>query len=259
MPLKIGKTEKYMLQTIEERGAMLMHLIDPDKIYNEQAVKSAKIAEENDADMILIGGTIGAQGTVLDETVKMIKENTSLPVLLFPGNISGVTKYADATYFLQMLNSRDVYWISTAQIQGAPLLAKLGLEAIPTSYLVVEPGRAVGWIGNANLIPRDRADLAAACALAGKYIGAHVVLLESGSGAPEPAPIPMLQAVAKACGDDAIPILAGGVRTADQATDVVKAGFKGIHVGTAFEDLEGAAKKIKSLAQATHKQGKKRV
>ena len=124
--------------------------------------------------------------------------------------------------------------------------------------MVLEPGRAVGWIGNANLVPRDRADLAAACALAAKYMGAHILITDSGSGAPEPAPLPLVEAVAKACGNDLMYFLAGGVRTPKQATDVISAGCHGIHVGTAFEAGD-VAKKVKEMAKAVHDAGKKRV
>ncbi len=130
-----GKVEKYYADKMEKQGAMLFSLIDPDKTYLEKGVAVAKASAENGADVILIGGSIGAQGATLDDTTKMIKEEVDVPVVLFPGNISGLSPYADAVYFMYMLNSRDVYWLSTAQIQAAPVIAKMRLEAIPTSYV----------------------------------------------------------------------------------------------------------------------------
>lgn len=257
--LAAGKVEKYYEEKMREQGALLFSLIDPDKLYLEKAVQIAKSACEGGADVILMGGSIGAQGTVLDETVKMIKEEVpSIPVVLFPGNISGVTRYADAVYFMQMLNSRDVYWLSTAQIQAAPVIEKVKIEAIPTSYLILEPGRAVGWIGNANVVPRERSDLAAACALAAKYIGAHVLITDSGSGAPEPAPLPLVSAVSKACGKDLFYFYAGGVKNPSQGADIIKAGAHGIHVGNAFEEGNISAK-VRAMSTAIKKEGKKRT
>ncbi|MEW5955931.1 MAG: phosphoglycerol geranylgeranyltransferase, partial [Candidatus Micrarchaeota archaeon] len=174
-----GKIEKYYADVVARQGAMLFSLVDPDKTGDDKGAKIARASCDAGADAIIVGGSIGAQGTLLDDTVKAIKESVNVPVVLFPGNISGVTKYADAVYFMSMLNSRDVYWLSTAQIQGAPVVQRAGIEAIPTSYVVLEPGRAVGWIGNANLVPRDRPDLAYACALAARYMGAHVLISDS--------------------------------------------------------------------------------
>lgn len=253
-----GKVEKYYAEKVSSEGALLFSLIDPDKSFLEKGAEMAAKSEQAGADAILVGGSIGAQGAELDDTVKLIKESVSLPVILFPGNISGLTKYADAVYFMHMLNSRDLYWLSMAQIQAAPVVARMGIEAIPTTYLVVEPGRTVGWVGNANLLPRERPDLAAACALAARFSGSHVLIADSGSGAPEPTPAPLVSAMAKACGDKVFLFSAGGVRSPEQARDAIEAGAHGVQVGTAFEsgDIE---KKMRSMREAVKKAGKKRV
>ncbi|MFH1442921.1 MAG: geranylgeranylglyceryl/heptaprenylglyceryl phosphate synthase [Candidatus Micrarchaeota archaeon] len=255
--MKEGKVEKYYREKIESEGAMLFSLIDPDKSYLERGAAIAKVSYEEGADVILIGGSLGAQGAHLDETVKMIKEEVSVPVVLFPGNISGLTDYADAVYFMHMLNSRDAYWLSTAQIQAAPVVQRMRIEAIPTAYIVVEPGRAVGWIGNANLVPRDRADLAYACALAAKFSGSHVVITDVGSGAPEPAPKEMISAVSKACSKDLLYFVAGGIRSSEQAKGIIEAGADGIQIGTAFEEGD-VRKKLREMVKAVKDAGKKK-
>jgi phosphoglycerol geranylgeranyltransferase len=253
-----GKTERYYAEKMASQGAMLFSLIDPDKSYLEHGVAIAKESYENGADVILLGGSIGAQGAQLDETARMIQEEVSVPLVLFPGNISGLTPYADAVYFMHMLNSRDVYWLSTAQIQAAPVIQKMKIEAIPTTYVVLEPGRAVGWIGNANLVPRDRPDLAAACALAAKYSGSHVIITDSGSGADEVPPLELISGVSKACNKELFYFYAGGVRTPSQAGQVIAAGADGIQVGTAFEAGK-IGEKIKKMSEAIRKEGKKHV
>ncbi len=256
----VGKIESYYREKLASQGAMLFSLIDPDKLPLEKAAAVAKTSLEGGADAILVGGSIGVQGTVLDETVKLIKDAVggTMPVVLYPGSPGGLTPYADAVYFMQMLNSRDVYWLSTAQIQAAPVVHKMKLEAIPTSYVVIEPGRAVGWIGNANVVPRERSDLAAACALAAKYLGARVIITDSGSGAPSPATKELVSAISHVCQNDVMYFYGGGVRTAEQAGEVIAAGAHGIQVGNAFE--EGVTpKRLKEFAQAIRKEGKKRV
>jgi phosphoglycerol geranylgeranyltransferase len=254
-----GRVEKYYKEKLAEQGAMLFSLIDPDKFYLEKGAAIAKASYENNADVILVGGSIGAQGSVLDETVKMIKDAApGLPVVLYPGNISGISQEADAIYFMHMLNSRDVYWLSTAQIQAAPVIKRIGIEAIPTTYLIIEPGRTVGWIGNANVVPRERSDLGAACALTARYTGSHVLITDAGSGAPEPAPVEMIAAIAEQCKGALLYFNAGGVKTPAQAAACIKAGADGIHVGNAFEET-ASADKIKAMAAAIRTEGKKRV
>ena len=253
-----GKVEKYYRDKVEKEGGLIFSLIDPDKSYLERGAAIAKLSYEEGVDAILIGGSVGAQGAHLDETVKMIKEEVSVPVVLFPGNISGLTDYADALYFMHMLNSRDVYWLSTAQIQAAPVVYRMHIEPIPTSYIVLEPGRTVGWIGNANLVPRDRPDLAFSCALAAKYSGSHVVITDSGSGAPEPAPMEMIAAVAKACAKDLLYFYAGGIRTPEQASGIISSGADGIQIGTAFEEGD-IRKKIRDMVKAVKDAGKKKI
>ena len=97
MNTKFGKTEKYIYERLEEKGALMFMLIDPvDYRTPELAIKTAKQAEEGGADLILVGGSIGAQGELLDYVMKGVKESVSSPVVLFPGNIATLSRYADA-------------------------------------------------------------------------------------------------------------------------------------------------------------------
>ena len=114
-------------------------------------------------------------------------------------------------YFMSMLNSNDPYWLSGAQIAASFPVKRMGIEVIPTSYIIIEPGRAAGWVGRAQLIPRNMPYLAAITALAGEYMGSHLAILESGGGAPEPVPPAMIKATKETI---SVPLLvAGGVRT----------------------------------------------
>jgi len=245
--VKPGKVERYIMRKIEEEGAILLALIDPDKTPFEKGAKIAEASYEAGADVILVGGSIGAQGLVLDKTVKMIRDKVDIPIVLFPGNVGTITPYADAIYFMSLLNSRDVYWVSTVHIQGAPIVKKTGIEPIPTAYIVLEPGRAVGWIGNANLVPRDRPDLAAATALAGEYLGAHLVVMDSGSGAPSPAPPTLISTVKSVI---SVPLIyGGGCKTPEQVRTTIEAGADGVQIGTAFEIDDGYEKTKETVAK----------
>ena len=257
--MRIGKVEKYIHEKLEDEGGILLSLIDPDKTPFEKAARIARAADEGGSDIILVGGSVGAQSLILDKTTKMIKENVDIPVVLFPGSPTAITPYADATYFMYVMNSRDVNWVTTAQIQGAPNVKRLGVEPIPTGYIIIEPGRAVGWISNANLIPRDKPELAAATALAAEYMGAHLVITDCGSGPKDPASPQFVKVVKSAI---SIPYFyAGGCRTVEQARALILAGADGIHVGTAFE-VNGSDKvkqKVAEMAKAIKQAGKEKM
>ncbi len=255
-----GKTYKYILKKIREDKGLTFMQLDPPNYTPKFCGKIARVAEENGLDVFAVGGSVGAQGELLDESIKCIKENSSLPVILFPGNIATLSKYADAAYYMYLMNSNDPYFISGAQIGGAFPTKRLGLEAIPTAYILIEPGRAAGWIGKAQLIPRNMPYLAAATALAGQYMGSHLIILESGGGAPESAPLEMVSMVKKTI--DIPLIVAGGCRTAKRAYATIKAGADIVQIGTAFEVSKGDLKKMgrtfKEITSMVKKAGKEK-
>ncbi len=231
--------------------------LDPPNYSPEMPGKIAKVAEENGLDAFAVGGSVGAQGKALNECLKEIKENSSLPTIIFPGNINTLSRHADALYFMSMLNSNDPYWISGAQIGASLPVKQMGLEVIPTSYIIIEPGEAVGYMGRAQLIPRNKNYLAAVTALAGQYMGSKLIILESGGGAPQPCAKEMVSATKKLI--DVPLIVAGGIKNEKQAYETIGAGADIIHVGSAFEackgDLKEMGKKFKAITAAVKKAG----
>jgi phosphoglycerol geranylgeranyltransferase len=253
----IGKTEKYILEELQKKKGLMFALIDPlDYKSPEEAVRTAKNADEAEADIILIGGSTGVQGDLLDIVAKQIKESVSKPVVLFPGNISTLTKYADAVYFMSMLNSRNTYWISEAQMLAAPMVRHYRIEPLPTAYVVVDPGGTVGWVGDAKRIPRNKPKIAAAFGMAAECMGFRFFITDAGSNPAEGhIPIEMVKAVKSSI---TIPyIVAGGVKTPDEARAVMKAGADIIQVGTTFE-REGSTEKIRAMVKAVREGAKSR-
>jgi phosphoglycerol geranylgeranyltransferase len=253
----MGKVEKYINDGIEREGALLFVLIDPlDYLSLDKAVNTAGEACDAGADIILVGGSIGVQGNILEEVTKGIKEKVNVPVVLFPGNTGTLTKFADAVYFMQLLNSRNPYWISQAQALAAPIVKQLGIEALPVGYIVVEPGGTVGWVGDANKVPRGKANIAALLALAGEYAGSRFIVTDVGSASElGPVPLDMVKAVREAI---AVPyIVAGGIKTPKQAVDIVKAGADAIHIGTIAQDAKDVGRTVKEFVKAVKAEGRR--
>ncbi len=251
MRLKVGRIEEGLAQAVERAGAAHLTLIDPDSQTPAKAAHMAEAAAIGGTDAIMVGGSVGATGLLLHETVEKIKERTDLPVILFPSSLAGLCENADAVFFMSLLNSRSTSYLIENQALGAPLVLRYNLEPIPMAYIIVEPGGTVGWVGDARLIPRKKPELAAAYALAGKYMGMRLVYLEAGSGADSPVPLPMVSAVKKALGDILL-IVGGGIRSGSAAADLVRAGADLIVTGTAVESSEDATAFVSEVTAAMH-------
>jgi len=241
-----GRVEKYLLDKIRVEGAIHITLIDPEKATTHSASRIAKEAESCQTSAIMIGGSTVASTPHLDSVVKAIREAVKIPTILFPNNVTGISKYADAVWFMSLLNSSDPYFITGAQILGAPLIKKYGLEAIPLGYIIVGEGGAVGVIGKACPIPYNKPELAAAHALAAQYFGMRFVYLEAGSGAKQPVPTKMIKLVKSVI--DVPIIVGGGIKTGGQVKEIVNTGADVIVTGTIMEQSKVKGK-IKELVE----------
>ncbi len=237
MRIKVGRIEEGLAQSVDSNGSAHLTLIDPDSQTPEQASRMAEAAALGGTDAIMVGGSVGATGVLLYQTVEEIKKRTDLPVILFPSSLAGLCENADAVFFMSLLNSRSTGYLIENQALGAPLVLRYDLEPIPMAYIIIEPGGTVGWVGDARLIPRRKPELAVAYALAGKYMGMRMVYLEAGSGADSPVPSSMVAAVKRALGEVLL-IVGGGIRSGSAAADLVKAGADLIVTGTAVERTE---------------------
>ncbi len=234
-------------------------LIDPDEIGYDNAARFAAEAERAGTDAILIGGTVGVQGELLDETVRKIKNAVKIPVILFPGDISGISPFADAILYLSLLNSRNPYYISGVQALSAPIILRWGLEVIPTAYLITEPGgeTAAGWVGDARPLPVRKPSITYAYALSARFLGYKFVYLEAGSGAAYPVDDRLVMAARKALGNAPL-IVGGGIRSPDVAVQKIQAGADVIVTGTVLEGADDVYSAVSAFASAIHSAERKR-
>jgi len=210
-----------------------MSLLDPDKLTPPEAGGVAFRAQLAGSDGIMVGGSTGVTAEKTDATVKAIKDRARIPVILFPAGAHALSRYADAVFFMSMLNSQDVRMIVGEQAKAARAIQAWGLETIPMGYLVVAPGMRVGEVGHAKPIPRDDVEEAVRYALTAQFLGMQLVYLEAGSGAPEPVPAKMVAAVKE---EIAIPlVVGGGIRTPEAAREIAAAGADIVVTGTVIE------------------------
>jgi phosphoglycerol geranylgeranyltransferase len=229
----LGRVEKYLLEKIAAEKTIHMTLIDPEKITPTQAAMVAENSKASGTSAIMIGGSTFNSQEHLDNLIQAIKGAVDLPTILFPNNVSGISRYADAIWFMSLLNSVDPYFLVGAQILGAPLIKKFNIEPISMGYIIVGQGGTAGVVGKAIAIPYDKPELAAAHALAGQYFGMRFIYLEGGSGVANPVPPEMIKTVKKYL--DVPLIVGGGIKTKGQAAAAAQAGADIIVTGNLIE------------------------
>ena len=236
----LGRIEKYLLEKIKAEGSIHITLVDPEKMTPSQASKVAENSKINGTSAIMIGGSTFVSQTHLDDVIQAIRRIVRIPIILFPNNVTGISRYADAIWFMSLLNSVDPYFLIGAQILAAPLVKKYGLEPISMGYIIVGEGGTAGIVGKAIAVPYQKSELAVAHALAGQYLGMHFIYLEGGSGAKNPVPPKMIRMVKQSI--DVPLIVGGGIRTKEQALAAASAGANVIVTGNVIESTGGKHK-----------------
>lgn len=232
----VGTVEKYLKDRIKDEGAIHITLIDPEKVNARAASHIAHVAESCQTAAIMVGGSTVISTSHLDDVVKAIKKTVNVPIILFPNNITGISKYADAIWFMSLLNSSDPYFILGAQVLAAPFIRKFEIETIPMGYIIVGEGGTAGVIGKISPIPFNKPELAVAHALAAQYLGMRFVYLEAGSGAKQSVPTDMVKMVRDLT--KVTLIVGGGIRNGKQAREIVNAGAQVIVTGNVTEGFE---------------------
>ena len=239
-----------LMKVRQERGAGYFVLLDPDKNDLESLPSLIREATEAGADAFLVGGSLMLTN-VFEDHLRTIKQNTSVPVIIFPGSIMQVSPLADAILFLVLISGRNPDYLIGNQVIAAPIVRRAGLEALSTGYMLIEAGNTTSaeFMSNTKPIPRDKPDIALAHALAAELIGMKLVYLDAGSGARESVSDDMLRTIAQRC---SLPIIVGGgIRTPEDARKKVEAGASFVVTGTITE-LNNHRSFIREFAEAVH-------
>jgi phosphoglycerol geranylgeranyltransferase len=239
----IGPVEKLLIERTK-KGPVCAALIDPEDFSPKQASDTAVKATDAGVSLILVGGSTLANQGRLDSVVRAIKGHkvsrqnhmrSHTPVILFPGNITGVSRYADAILFSSLLNSTNPYFIIGAQALGSIEVYKSKIESIPMGYLVFGNSSAASFIGQVNNLPASKPSLAVIYALAAKYLGMRTLYLEAGSGSGEPIPAETIRAVRRIY--DGLLIVGGGITTTETARRAAKAGADILVIGNLLQSF----------------------
>lgn len=228
-----------ILETLAERSRAgkksIAVLVDPDKVADSgQLQHLINLASENLVDFFLVGGSL-VTTTNMAEVVKQIKDNVSIPVILFPGNSMQVEPGADALLFLSLISGRNPELLIGQHVIAAPIIKNTKLEVIPTGYMLINSGKttSVAYISNTTPIPDDKYSLAACTAMAGEMLGLRAIYMDAGSGAEKEISARMIATVKKSI---SVPlIIGGGINTRQKAFAALEAGADMIVIGNALE------------------------
>jgi phosphoglycerol geranylgeranyltransferase len=244
----MGKIEEYLHASRRKKSALIFVLIDSEVSKIRESVTLAKSVEKIGASAILVGGSSATDQIEMAQVVKTLKKSIKIPIILFPGNVTGVVPQADAILFSSLLNSENPYYITQAQALGAPSVLKFGLEPLPTAYIIIGEGTTAWFVGAARAIPFDKAGIAAAYSLAAQFLGMRFVYLEAGSGAKQSVRPEMVRAVRKVF--KGFLIVGGGIRDASTAKEIVAAGADALVIGTMLEKEGNSLKKLAEIANS---------
>lgn len=216
---------------------LLAVLLDPDKFDLSYAKKFTGKVNESIATHIFVGGSEVAINAT-EKVVREIKKHTSLPIVLFPGDVTQITSYADAILFLSLISGDNPEYLIGKHVKAVSKLNTTNLEVISTGYILIENGKesAVQRVTKTKPLSRNSVSHIVDTALAGNYLGMNLIYLEAGSGAVHPISAEIIKKVKQKL---SIPlIVGGGIRNIEQLHDTYKAGADLVVIGTAFEEDE---------------------
>lgn len=230
----MGAIFKELQESAVKNSRLLAVLIDPENFINEDTGSFFRALPPQVSHIFVGGSTASAFET--QKTIGAIKENSSLPIIIFPGDYTQISSMADGLLFLSLISGRNPEYLIEQQVKSVRRLRQTALEIIPTGYILIDGGKncAVQQVSNTRPIAQHEIEIIVDTALAGEYSGKKLIYLEAGSGAKIPVSSKIISAVKEAL---SIPlIVGGGIRSKEQLETAYTAGADMAVIGTAFEN-----------------------
>lgn len=222
-----------LLKTETKRKAFAV-LLDPDNLTREGCLNILALSETHQVDYFFMGGSLVTTQNQA-ALIQLIKENSNIPVILFPSNSLHIDQQADGILLLSLISGRNPEFLIGQHVLAAPLLKASQLEILPTGYMLVDTGRqtTASYMSGTTPLPYDKPAIAACTAMAGELLGMKFIYLDGGSGALKPISPEMIAAVKRSI---EVPlIIGGGIKTKEMAHAAYKAGADIIVVGNEIE------------------------
>ena len=210
-------------------------LIDPDKVEDvAKLIRLTNLCAENKVDYLLVGGSLIANDN-FSKVIAVLKSNSDIPVIIFPGNHIQIDSNADAIFLLSLISGRNPDFLIGQHVLAAPILKKSKIEILPVGYMLVNSGpqTSASYMSNTTPIPADKPTIAACTALAGEMLGLKSIYLDAGSGAESPVSQKIISTVARSI---EVPlIVGGGLNSVSRGNLALEAGADMLVIGNALE------------------------
>lgn len=206
----------------------LIILIDPDK-YNPELIE---LANDCKVAYIFVGGSVLKKND-FEKTIKSIKAKTKIPIIIFPGDETQVSKKANGILMLSLLSGRNAEYLIGKHVKAAQNIKASKLKVIPTGYILVDGGKASTTQKVTKTKALNNKKEIINTAVAGELLGKQLIYLEAGSGANKTLKGATIKAVKK---NISIPlIVGGGINSIKKAKEVLASKPDYIVVGNALE------------------------
>ena len=236
-----------------QKSKSLAVLINPDQLDQvADTLRLISLSVQQQIDYFLVGGSLMTTDN-LGEVIRTIKEECSIPVILFPGSNLYIEAGADAILLLSIISGRNPDLLIGQHVVAAPILKRSPLEIMATGYILVNTGQVASatYLSHTTPIPHDKASVAACTAMAGEMLGLKLIYLDAGPEAERPIDSKMISAVRKAV--DVPLIVGGGINNRYKATRAYEAGADLL----VLDSLEHHADWLPEVAEVTRQQNRK--
>lgn len=234
------KVSRILKDLYQSKKKGLAWLIDPDKCPNgESFIKNYDWVKNSDLDLIFIGGSQFGKNN-FQTIVDFVREIAcQIPIVIFPGSHLQLAESADSILFLSLISGRNPEYLIGQQVAAAPKIASMGIEVLPTAYLLVNDGEitSVHSISQTLPLPNSKPQLVRDTALAGYYLGMKYFFIDAGSGSKSPVSPEVIEAV-----KNEIPcplIIGGGIDSLEKLKDAYQAGADLVVLGNSIEKDPG--------------------
>lgn len=218
------------IKSLTSSKATLAVLVDPDK-FNPDLIA---LADKNKVCCFLVGGSELKRNNIA-AVIKAIKKISGIPVILFPGDETQLTKNADGLLLLSLLSGRNPEYLIEKHLRAAPVIKKMKLNYLPTAYLLIDGGKTSTTQKVTQTKPLNSKDVSKIIitSLAGEQLGFKAIYLEAGSGAKKNISDKLVKKIKETV---SIPVIVGGgIDSREKAESLIKAGANMIVVGNALE------------------------
>lgn len=210
-------------------------LIDPDHEHHDHFDILLQQLEKGVGDIILVGGSSSNEQNITS-VIRKLRAKTTLPILLFPGNLFQLSTEADALMLPSLISGRNSDYLIGKHVEAAAMIHKSGIPVFSMGYIIVAGGKvsAASYMTQTMPIPEDQTALVVQTALAGQLLGMKSIYIESGSGAKYPAASKMIRTIKNQVN---LPLIVGGGMTSIK--DIIgaqEAGADMVVLGTIFEE-----------------------